>query len=69
MTVEQFICDLDELIDAICRRLERSKVAIFGHSWGSVLAVLYAARFPERCRRMLATGRSATGRLMRFPRK
>jgi pimeloyl-ACP methyl ester carboxylesterase len=48
MTVEQFICDLDELIDAICRRLDKSKVAIFGHSWGSVLGVLYAARFPEK---------------------
>ena len=48
MTVEQFIGDLDELIDAICRRLDKSKVAIFGHSWGSVLGVLYAARFPEK---------------------
>ena len=48
MTVEQFICDLDELIDAICQRLDKSKVAIFGHSWGSVLGVLYAARFPEK---------------------
>jgi pimeloyl-ACP methyl ester carboxylesterase len=48
MTVEQFICDLDELIDAICQRLDKSKVAIFGHSWGSALGALYAARFPEK---------------------
>jgi len=35
MTVEQFISDLDELIDAVCKRLGKAKVAIFGHSFCS----------------------------------
>jgi pimeloyl-ACP methyl ester carboxylesterase len=48
MTVEQLIADLDELVDAVCTRLGKHKVAIFGHSWGSALGVLYAARFPEK---------------------
>jgi pimeloyl-ACP methyl ester carboxylesterase len=48
MTVEQFICDLDELVDGVCQRLGKTKVAIFGHSWGSALGVLYAARSPEK---------------------
>jgi len=48
MTVEQFIADLDELVDAIRARLGQTKVAIFGHSWGSALGVLYAARFPDK---------------------
>ena len=48
MTVEQFICDLNELVDAVCTRLGQTKVAILGHSWGSALGVLYAARFPEK---------------------
>ena len=48
MTVEQFISDLDELVDAVCERLGRRQVAILGHSWGSLLGVLYAARFPEK---------------------
>jgi pimeloyl-ACP methyl ester carboxylesterase len=48
MTVEQFIADLDELVDAIRARLGHTKVALFGHSWGSALGVLYAARFPEK---------------------
>jgi pimeloyl-ACP methyl ester carboxylesterase len=48
MTVEQFISDLDELVDGVRQRLDKTKVAIFGHSWGSVLGVLYAARFPEK---------------------
>jgi pimeloyl-ACP methyl ester carboxylesterase len=47
MTVEQFIADLAELVEAMCKRVGKNKVAIFGHSWGSALVVLYAARFPK----------------------
>ncbi|MFN8164372.1 MAG: alpha/beta hydrolase, partial [Solirubrobacterales bacterium] len=56
MTVERFISDLDELVDGICARLGRTKVAIFGHSWGSALGVLYAARFPERVAAYVGSG-------------
>jgi pimeloyl-ACP methyl ester carboxylesterase len=48
MTVERFIADLDELVELERKRLGRSKVTILGHSWGSALGVLYAARFPEK---------------------
>lgn len=48
MTVEQFLSDLDELVDIVRARLDKTKVVIFGHSWGSVLGPLYAARFPQK---------------------
>ena len=48
MTVEQFISDLDELVEVVRKLTGKSKVAIFGHSWGSVLGPLYAARFQEK---------------------
>jgi pimeloyl-ACP methyl ester carboxylesterase len=48
MTVEQFISDLDELVDFVCERLGRRRVAILGHSWGSVLGLLYGARYPGK---------------------
>jgi len=48
MTLEQFIADLDDLVEAVRQRVGQEKVTIFGHSWGSVLGVLYAARFPEK---------------------
>jgi pimeloyl-ACP methyl ester carboxylesterase len=48
MTVEQFIADLDELVEAMRKRFGKKKVAIYGHSWGSALGVLYAARFPQK---------------------
>jgi pimeloyl-ACP methyl ester carboxylesterase len=56
MTVEQFISDLDELVGAVCKRVEKNKVAIFGHSWGSALGVLYAARFPEKVAAYVGSG-------------
>jgi len=48
MTVEQFVADLGELVDAVCARVGRRKVVLFGHSWGSAFGTIYAARFPER---------------------
>jgi pimeloyl-ACP methyl ester carboxylesterase len=56
MTVEQFIADLDELVEAVCERLGKTKVAIFGHSWGSVLGPLYTARFPEKVAAYVGSG-------------
>jgi len=48
MTAERFVADLDELVDEVRGRLGADRVAIFGHSWGTALGVLYAARFPEK---------------------
>jgi len=56
MTVEQFIADLGELVEAVCKRVGKTKVAIFGHSWGSALGVLYAARFPDKVAAYVGSG-------------
>lgn len=56
MTVGQFISDLDELVEAVRERTEKGQVAIFGHSWGSALGVLYAARFPEKVAAYVGSG-------------
>jgi pimeloyl-ACP methyl ester carboxylesterase len=56
MTVEQFLSDLDELVEAVRERLGKAKVVIFGHSWGSALGVLYAARFPEKVAAYVGSG-------------
>ena len=56
MTVEQFILDLDELVDAVQERLNKETVALFGHSWGSALGILYAAQFPEKVSAYIGSG-------------
>jgi pimeloyl-ACP methyl ester carboxylesterase len=56
MTVEQFIADLDELVQAVSERVGRKRVVLFGHSWGSALGVLYAARFAEKVTAYVGSG-------------
>jgi pimeloyl-ACP methyl ester carboxylesterase len=56
MTVERLVADLDELVDAVCERLGKTGVALFGHSWGSVLGPLYAARFPDKVEAYVGSG-------------
>ena len=61
MTVEQFVADLDELVAAVGKRSGKDKVALFGHSWGSALGVLYAARFPEKVAAYVGSGQIGDG--------
>ena len=61
MTVEQFVSDLDELVEAVRERLGKSKVVVFGHSWGSALGTLYAARFPEKVAAYVGSGQYGDG--------
>lgn len=56
MTIERFIADLDELVDRLCRRFGKEQVVLYGHSWGSALGVLYAARFPEKVAAYVGSG-------------
>ena len=48
MTLDQFLADLDELVEIVRRRFRKEKVVLLGHSWGSALGAIYAARFPEK---------------------
>lgn len=56
MTLEQFLTDLDALVEAVRARLHQDRVILFGHSWGSLLGVLYAARFPEKVAAYVGSG-------------
>ncbi|HTI76481.1 MAG TPA: alpha/beta hydrolase [Mycobacterium sp.] len=56
MTVEQFIADLDELVNTVCARVGQEQVVLHGHSWGSALGVLYADRHPQRVATYVGSG-------------
>ena len=47
MTIEQFVRDLDEVVELVRERFGASQVILLGHSWGSAIGVLYASRHPE----------------------
>jgi pimeloyl-ACP methyl ester carboxylesterase len=48
MTTEQFVSDLDELVDIVSARTSQQKVVILGHSWGSAFGAIYASRHPDK---------------------
>lgn len=56
MTTEQFLADLGQLVDFVRHRLGKQKVVLYGHSWGSALGVIYAARFPEKVAAYVGSG-------------
>ncbi|HXC54439.1 MAG TPA: alpha/beta hydrolase [Rhizomicrobium sp.] len=56
MTVDRFMADLDELVDHVRARLAKDKVVLLGHSWGSALGTLYAARHPQKVAAYVGTG-------------
>jgi len=56
MTVAQHLVDLDELVEWVRARTGAPQAVIFGHSWGSLLGVLYAARFPEKVSAYVGSG-------------
>ena len=56
MTVERFLADLDELVDRVRQRFGKDQVVIFGHSWGSALGLLYAARHPAKVAAYVGSG-------------
>ena len=41
--------------------LSKTKVVIFGHSWGSALGTLYAARFPQKVAAYVGSGQYGDG--------
>ena len=59
MTVDQFVADLDELVDSLRAEFAVPRVVILGHSWGSMLGVLYAARFPDKVFAFVGVGQVA----------
>ncbi|MCK5145606.1 alpha/beta hydrolase [bacterium] len=47
MNIEQFMSDTHELIELLRTRYRKDKIFLIGHSWGTVLGLKTAYRFPE----------------------
>jgi pimeloyl-ACP methyl ester carboxylesterase len=48
MTVEQFVADTLAVTDHLRARFGQDRIHLLGHSWGSFIGILAAARSPER---------------------
>ncbi len=48
LTVSRHLADLDAVVDHLRQTLGQDKVVLVGHSWGSMLGLLYAQQHPEK---------------------
>jgi len=56
ITLELMVADTIELVDFLCRRLQRQRVLVLGVSQGGTVATLAAARQPDRISSLVTVG-------------
>ena len=59
MTIDQFVRDLDEVVELVRNRYNKHRVVLLGHSWGSAIGLLYAARHPAKVAAYVGVGQVA----------
>ena len=59
MTIDRFVADLDELVETLLARFGKRRLVLLGHSWGSLVGVLYAARHPAKVAAYVGVGQVA----------
>jgi proline iminopeptidase len=58
-TIDDYVADLDVLIDGLQRRFACRKVVLVAHSWGTVPGLLYAERRPGKLAAYVGIGQEA----------
>ncbi len=59
MNLPQIVADIDMVVDHLRSKFGRERIAILGHSWGSLLGTLYASAHPEKVSGYVGTGQIA----------
>ena len=61
MTVSRMVEDAAELVEYLCKRFDKEKVIVVGHSWGSLLGTLLVHRHPEHIAAYIGMGQYVEG--------
>ncbi|MBS4537493.1 alpha/beta hydrolase [Clostridium sp. D2Q-11] len=61
MNREQFVKDTKELIDFLCKKYDKEKVYLVGHSWGSELGMFVIDKYPEKIFAFISVGQVVNG--------
>lgn len=59
MTIDQFVRDLDDVVDLVRKRFHKRRVVLLGHSWGSAIGLLYTGRHPNKVAAYVGVGQVA----------
>ena len=60
MNIEQFVEDTRQVVEYTRQVTGTDKVFLWGHSWGSNIGALFAARYPELLHAYISTGQSVS---------
>ncbi len=58
MNLDQFVEDAQKVSEYVLALLGQEKLFLWGHSWGSGVAVLFANKYPELIHALITTGQS-----------
>ena len=61
MDLDQQVEDLNDVVDHLCRKFNKEKIYIVGHSWGSVLSCLFLLKHPEHIKAYVGMGQFVNG--------
>lgn len=56
LTIDRFVADAEELVLALLARFGQEQLVLVGHSWGSIVGALLAARRPDLIRTYVGVG-------------
>lgn len=59
LTVDEMVADLEVVVDRVGERLKQRRVVLVGHSWGTMLGVLYASKHPDKVAAYVGLGQMA----------
>jgi pimeloyl-ACP methyl ester carboxylesterase len=62
LNVAQFISDTYDLIQYLKKRFNQDKVFLIGHSWGSLVGILIAQKYPELFHAYIGMGQFVSGK-------
>ncbi len=61
MSLAQVVEDMHDVVKYLCRRFQQEKIFIVGHSWGTILSVLYLQKYPETIKAYVGMGQFVNG--------
>jgi proline iminopeptidase len=59
LTIADMLSDMDVVVDRVRARLGQDRVLLVGHSWGTMLGVIYTSRHPEKVAAYVGVGQMA----------
>lgn len=56
MTIEHFVSDMNEVVEALLKKFNKKKLTILAHSWGTVIGSIFVQKYPEKIERYIGCG-------------